>query len=79
MKADDVPVGLLRRAIDVMNREGWRDSGVAAALAAVIPLVQAQEREACAAVCDARFMGDLNREDQEARRCAAAIRARNPA
>ena len=37
------------------------------------------EREACAKVCDARYMGDNNREDMEARRCAAAIRARgNP-
>jgi hypothetical protein len=34
------------------------------------------EREACANVCDARYMGDNNREDMEARRCAAAIRAR---
>jgi len=31
--------------------------------------------EDAAKVCEARFMGDLNREDQEARRCAAAIRA----
>ena len=36
----------------------------------------AHEREECAQVCEARFMGDLNREDMEARRCAAAIRAR---
>ena len=36
----------------------------------------AAEREACAQVCEARFMGDLTREDMEARRCAAAIRAR---
>jgi hypothetical protein len=34
------------------------------------------EREACAKLCESRFMGDLNREDMEARRCAAAIRAR---
>jgi hypothetical protein len=34
------------------------------------------EREACAKVCDARYMGDNNREDMEARRCAAAIRER---
>ena len=34
------------------------------------------EREACAKLCEARFVGDLNREDMEARRCAAAIRAR---
>ncbi len=39
-------------------------------------LVAAHEREACAKVCDARYMGDNNREDMEARRCAAAIRAR---
>jgi hypothetical protein len=39
-------------------------------------LIAAQEREACAQVCEARFMGDLNREDQEARRCADAIRKR---
>jgi hypothetical protein len=39
-------------------------------------LVRADEREACAKVCDARYMGDNNREDMEARRCAAAIRAR---
>ena len=36
----------------------------------------AAEREACAKVCEARFMGDMTREDMEARRCAAAIRAR---
>jgi hypothetical protein len=34
------------------------------------------EREACAQSCEARYMGDNNREDMEARRCAAAIRAR---
>jgi hypothetical protein len=34
------------------------------------------EREACAQLCESRFMGDLNREDMEARRCAAAIRSR---
>jgi hypothetical protein len=39
-------------------------------------LVAAAEREACAKVCDARYMGDNNREDMEARRCAAAIRSR---
>ena len=36
----------------------------------------AHEREACAQACEARFMGDMTREDMEARRCAAAIRAR---
>ena len=37
------------------------------------------EREACAQLCESRFMGDLNREDMEARRCAEAIRARGEA
>jgi hypothetical protein len=36
----------------------------------------AAEREACAQVCERRYMGDNNREDMEARRCADAIRAR---
>lgn len=35
------------------------------------------EREACAKVCDARYMGDNNREDMEAKRCAESIRARS--
>jgi hypothetical protein len=37
------------------------------------------EREACAQSCEARYMGDNNREDMEARRCADAIRARGQA
>jgi len=37
------------------------------------------EREACAKVCDVRYIGDNNREDMEARRCAAAIRDRTAA
>jgi hypothetical protein len=43
--------------------------------AAVKAAIEA-EREACAKLCEARYMGDNNREDEEARRCAAAIRAR---
>jgi hypothetical protein len=39
-------------------------------------LVAEAEREASAKVCDARYTGDNNREDMEARRCAAAIRAK---
>ena len=46
------------------------------ALVRFAALVAAAERETCAKVCEARFVGDLNREDMEARRCAAAIRAR---
>ena len=39
-------------------------------------LVAAHEREECAKVCETRYMGDNNREDMEAKRCAAAIRSR---
>ena len=46
-------------------------------LARFAALVRADERESCAKVCEARYMGDNNREDMEARRCAAAIRARS--
>ena len=48
----------------------------------VIKMIEAAveaEREACAKVCEARYMGDNNREDMEARRCADAIRARGQA
>jgi len=38
-------------------------------------LAVAKEREECAKVCESRYMGDNNREDMEARQCAAAIRA----
>ena len=38
-------------------------------------LIRADEREACARLCDARVMGDNNREDMEAKRCAADIRS----
>ena len=34
------------------------------------------ERVECARACEGRYMGDNNREDMEARRCADAIRAR---
>jgi hypothetical protein len=44
------------------------------ALAAAYPLIRAQVLEEAAKVCDARYMGDNNREDMEARRCAQAIR-----
>lgn len=51
----------------------------AAVIEASIEAIEAAvlaEREVCAALCEARYMGDNNREDMEARRCAAAIRAR---
>ena len=46
------------------------------ALAKLCALAVAAEREECAKVCESRYMGDNNREDMEARQCAAAIRAR---
>ena len=51
--------------------------GLAAFVFRFAALVAAAEREACAKVCEARYMGDNNREDMEARRCSAAIRARS--
>jgi hypothetical protein len=67
--------------IKLAREAGWPDSLVApvimAKLAEFAALVRADEREACAKVCEARYMGDNNREDMEARRCAAAIRERS--
>lgn len=40
-----------------------------------VALARADEFEACARLCDARVMGDNNREDMEAKRCAADIRS----
>ena len=56
----------------------WGDSVVPAMMdiEKFAELVRADEREQCAKVCEARYMGDNNREDMEARRCAEAIRAR---
>jgi len=62
-----------------MAREAGCDIAWADSLERFAALVAAAEREACAKVCDARYMGDNNREDMEARRCAAAIRARGQA
>lgn len=36
---------------------------------------QRQAYERAAKCCDARYMGDNNREDMEAKRCAEAIRS----
>ena len=59
-----------------MAREAGFAGGGCEALFRFAALVAATEREACAQVCEARFVGDMTREDMEARRCAAAIRAR---
>ena len=56
-----------------------RDGVYMKALERFATVVAAAEREACAKVCDARYMGDNNREDMEAKKCAEAIRARGQA
>lgn len=45
------------------------------ALRADLAAARSKTIEECAAICDARYMGDNNREDREALACAAAIRA----
>lgn len=75
MKRDDI----VRLAQDAaIMPPGWgATENQWRSLHAFADLVTAVENEACAKVCDARYMGDNNREDMEARRCAEAIRARN--
>jgi hypothetical protein len=71
----------MRDTIDMAREAGfpsgvirWKDIKAFEALVRADAI--ADEREACAKVCDARYMGDNNREDTESRRCAEAIRAR---
>ena len=74
----------LRQALEQPAKQEPVDwEAVAADQAMTIAMMKAEqeaavlaEREACAQVCDDRDMGDCNREDMEARACAAAIRAR---
>ena len=73
MTREDI-IRMAREAKFPVNHPDWADA--ARRFAA---LVAAAEREACAKVCDARYMGDNNREDTESRRCAEAIRARGQA
>ena len=65
------PLGAL---IDVATKKANERAN--ASWASMCEKMVAAEREACAKVCDSRYMGDNNREDMEAKRCAAAIRAR---
>lgn len=66
MNRDDI-IAMAREAGIVVTGEAvWK----------LCEIVAAAEREACAQLCESRFMGDLNREDMEARRLAAAIRER---
>jgi hypothetical protein len=70
----------MKTTIDMAREAGGDDWGLfkdfMPEIERLVALVRAAEREACAKVCDKRYMGDNNREDMEAKRCAAAIRAR---
>jgi hypothetical protein len=60
-----------------MAREAGLPAGYDDQLENFAALVAAAERKACSDLCESRNMGDNNREDMEAKRCAAAIRARS--
>ena len=56
------------------------DAAIAKEREGLVRIIEANildEREACAKVCDARYMGDNSREDMETKRCAKSIRARS--
>lgn len=71
------------RDIDLIDfRDEDEDEHVAELVnkvASIVAMAVAKEREECAKVCESRYMGDNNREDMEAQRCAASIRARGEA
>jgi hypothetical protein len=77
MTRDDIITAASKAGFETKRDMIWVDTWeITPTLARFAALVAAQEREACAALCDARYMGDNNREDMEARRCAEAIRSR---
>lgn len=72
-KDDIIRMAVKCQLLTAANREGV----YAEALERFASLVSAAEREECAKLCDSRNVGDHNREDAEARRCAATIRERS--
>lgn len=79
----EAEVEALREANDAFGRrqEWWTERMFTLeqecdALRAYAEQAVLAEREECAKVCDSRVVGDHNREDAEAARCAAAIRGR---
>ena len=74
MKQDEILQTLHEVIKEAENFTTWTVS--TPHLVELVKRVVEAEREACAKVCDARYMGDNNREDMEAKRCADAIRAR---
>jgi len=78
MTRDDI-IKLMQQACDSDKKPAWHNdfwTVTQQELERFAVLVAEAEREASAKVCDARYTCDNNREDIEARRCAAAIRAR---
>lgn len=70
---------LLERFATLVYEHTWKDAALAATRTVVDAAVLA-EREACAKVCDLEFAAcwhaDALSQAKEAKRCAAAIRAR---
>jgi hypothetical protein len=66
---------ILREAMDKAN---VMEHGNEPMTMAQLQVFSALVLESAAKALDARYMGDLNREDMEARRCAEAIRALKP-
>jgi predicted metal-dependent HD superfamily phosphohydrolase len=72
-------IDMAREAGIIDFRDAYSEQHVQAVLQdlkAFEALVRADQREIDAKACDKRYMGDNNREDMEAKRCAIAIRAR---
>lgn len=74
--ADDIEAKLLINA-GVAHLDSFK-ARLGGAIANRLRQARAEALEEAAKVCERRFMGDHNREDMEARRCAAAIRALIP-
>ena len=72
---------MVEAALDAYSENEWRTSASAmrAALAAVAPLIAAQERERCAKVCAELLNPDYSAENEDwcagTEACATAIRA----
>ena len=66
------------REVQAENPDGDCVALTQSELQRIVAKACAYQAEQDAKLCDARVMGDNNREDQEAKRCAAAIRANAP-
>lgn len=75
MNRDDI-IRMAREAGAMIPHITWLERDLFPVFMRFAERVAAAEREECAKLCDARVIGDHNREDAEAEKCAAAIRAR---